>query len=224
MGGMIAPFPKHQIFDDNGDVAVGYQLFTYEAGTTTKLATFTDVDLTSANTNPIILDASGRATIFLAAASYKFVLAPPTDTDPPASPVWTQDNVTSPSPFTVFTDVSGTAGQDLSARDCVFLADGTEGGTVAGRWYKTDGSDNQFSSNAIAVGFVVSDVASGAALSIRIVGKMEGFSALTVGATYYVSDTAGEISTTPGSNSRGVAQADTTTSLIVLFGMKSYIP
>jgi Glycine-rich domain len=94
----VAPFPYHQFFDNNGEPAVGYQLFVYIAGTTTKRDTWSDEPQTTANTNPIILDASGRARIFLEAdtpESYKFVLAPPTDTDPPTSPIWTIDAVRS---------------------------------------------------------------------------------------------------------------------------------
>lgn len=84
-----------QFLDDDGDPADSYQLFTYNAGTTVKVATYTDAALTVANTNPIILDSAGRATIFLKATlgTVKFVLATPTDTDPPASPVWTRDNI-----------------------------------------------------------------------------------------------------------------------------------
>lgn len=84
-----------QFLDDDGDPADSYQLFTYNAGTTTKVATYTDSALTVANTNPIILDSAGRATIFLDAdlGTVKFVLATPTDTDPPGSPVWTRDNI-----------------------------------------------------------------------------------------------------------------------------------
>ena len=85
-----------QFLDNNGDPANGYQLFTYEAGTTTKVATYTDAALTTPNANPIILDSAGRATIFLSSAlgNVKCVLAGPLDTDPPASPIWTRDNIT----------------------------------------------------------------------------------------------------------------------------------
>ena len=84
-----------QFLDDNGDPAASFQLFTYQAGTSTKVATYTDSALSVPNANPIILDAAGRATIFLSAAlgSVKFVLAPAADTDPPASPTWTRDNI-----------------------------------------------------------------------------------------------------------------------------------
>lgn len=89
-------YPKFQSLDPvTGNPRVGYKLFTYVEGTSTKKTTWTDITKLSANTNPIILDSNGEASIWLD-GNYKFVLAPPTDTDPPTSPVWTVDNIRSP--------------------------------------------------------------------------------------------------------------------------------
>lgn len=94
----LSPVFNDQTFDASGDPAVGYQLFTYAAGSSTKLTTYTDSAGATPQTNPIILNASGYPTngpIWLTAGqSYKFVLALSTDTDPPTSPVKTIDNVT----------------------------------------------------------------------------------------------------------------------------------
>jgi hypothetical protein len=49
-----------QFFDDNGSPLVGGKLYSYAAGTTTLLTTYTTSAGTVANTNPIILDAGGR--------------------------------------------------------------------------------------------------------------------------------------------------------------------
>ena len=49
-----------QFFDDNGVPLVGGKLYSYEAGTTTLLTTYTTSAGTVANTNPIILNAGGR--------------------------------------------------------------------------------------------------------------------------------------------------------------------
>ena len=49
-----------QFFDDNGSPLVGGKLYSYAAGTTTLLATYTTNAGTVANTNPIILNAGGR--------------------------------------------------------------------------------------------------------------------------------------------------------------------
>ena len=49
-----------QFFDDNGDPLSGGKIYTYAAGTTTPLVTYTSRDGVTPNTNPIILDAAGR--------------------------------------------------------------------------------------------------------------------------------------------------------------------
>lgn len=66
--------PHFAYFTDNdGQPLAGGKLYTYEAGTTTPKATYTAQDGLTANANPIILDSSGRATLFLTGA-YKFRL------------------------------------------------------------------------------------------------------------------------------------------------------
>src|SRR3990167_8737193 len=104
----IIPFLKHWFPDDAGAPAVGHKLFCYAAGTTTKINTYSNAEGTSANANPIILDAAGRATIFgTPGLTYTFVLAPPTDTDPPTSPLWTVPGVQSVPTSGANVDVSG---------------------------------------------------------------------------------------------------------------------
>ena len=49
-----------QFFDDNGNVLSGGKIYTYAAGTTTPVTTYANNLGSSANTNPIILDAAGR--------------------------------------------------------------------------------------------------------------------------------------------------------------------
>jgi hypothetical protein len=49
-----------QLFDNNGDPLTGGKLYTYEAGTTTPLASYTSSTGVTAHANPIILDAAGR--------------------------------------------------------------------------------------------------------------------------------------------------------------------
>jgi hypothetical protein len=51
--------------DTNGNPLAGGQVFTYQAGTNTLLATYTDATLTVPNTNPVILDEYGKAMIWL---------------------------------------------------------------------------------------------------------------------------------------------------------------
>lgn len=49
-----------QFFNDNGVILSGGKIYTYAAGTTTPLATYTSRTGLTANTNPIVLDAYGR--------------------------------------------------------------------------------------------------------------------------------------------------------------------
>ena len=66
-----------QFFDNTGLPLNGGLIYTYQAGSTTPLATYTDVNGTIANTNPIVLDSSGRtpAEVWLTYGfNYKFVV------------------------------------------------------------------------------------------------------------------------------------------------------
>jgi hypothetical protein len=54
-----------QFFNETGKPLAGGKVYTYEAGTTTPLATFKDSLGIEANTNPVILDSRGQAAIWL---------------------------------------------------------------------------------------------------------------------------------------------------------------
>ena len=212
--GTISPFPYHQFFDNNGDPAAGYKLFTYVAGTTTKQSTYSEVTLTTANANPTVLDSAGRAKIFLLPASYKFVLAPPTDTDPPVSPLWTIDNVSSVPSSNLTLDITATAGVDLLAGDVVYLSRG-DVGTTAGRWYKADADNDYSSKNAFYIGMMPTDLLTGVEGTVRIAGRATGLSGLVTGTAYYVSTTAGALTSTAPGQVRLVGVADSATSLLL---------
>ena len=64
-----------QFFDNNGQVLTNGALYTYQAGTTTYQATYTDSTGTVLNTNPITFGTGGRVSIWLTnGATYKFIL------------------------------------------------------------------------------------------------------------------------------------------------------
>ena len=89
----IHGYPKFKFFlPGTNTLAVGAKLFTYGVGTTTKKTSYQNFDKSTANTNPIVLDANGECSLWLD-GKYKLVLAPSNDTDPPASPYWTIDSV-----------------------------------------------------------------------------------------------------------------------------------
>jgi hypothetical protein len=82
-----------QFFDNNGIPLSGGLLYTYAAGTSTPLATYTSSAGNVANSNPIVLDSAGRVSNeiwLIASSSYKFVLQ-----NANATQIWTKDNITS---------------------------------------------------------------------------------------------------------------------------------
>ena len=84
----LSPTPKLQFFDANGAPLAGGLLYTYEAGSTTPLTSYTDSTGVSANTNPIVLDSRGEANVWLGADIYKFALYTSANVL-----IWTVDNI-----------------------------------------------------------------------------------------------------------------------------------
>ena len=89
---VVTPTAKAQFIDAAGIPLAGGFLYTYEAGTTTPQATYTDSTAATANSNPIVLDSRGEANIWLSSANYKFKL-----TDSEGTEIWTVDNIAAPS-------------------------------------------------------------------------------------------------------------------------------
>lgn len=82
--------------DAQGNPASGAKLFVYTAGSSTKATTYTESDGATANANPIVLNSRGEmpSWCYVASGTYKTVLAPSNDSDPPTSPYRTRDNLT----------------------------------------------------------------------------------------------------------------------------------
>jgi hypothetical protein len=70
----LTPSPKMQFFTAAGIPLVGGKLYTYASGTTVPLATYTDDTGNFANTNPVILDSRGEASVWLGPSRYTFKL------------------------------------------------------------------------------------------------------------------------------------------------------
>lgn len=117
--------------DSSGNALNGGLLFTYAAGSTTKQTTYQDSAANTQHSNPIVLNSRGEppAAIWLTAGStYKFVLAPSTDTDPPASAIWTVDNISGINDTTSAVDQwlsSGLTPTYVSATSFTFTGDQT---------------------------------------------------------------------------------------------------
>ena len=87
----LSPVAKMQFLDATGAPLAGGLVYTYAAGTTTPLTTYTDSSGVTANSNPIVLDSRGEANIWLSANTYKFTLCNSVNTE-----IWTVDNIASP--------------------------------------------------------------------------------------------------------------------------------
>lgn len=84
----LSPDARQRVFNSLGVVLSGAKLQSYEAGTTTLLATYSDSALTVPNSNPAIADAGGLfGPIYLLPQAYKFELYDSNDLL-----VWSQDN------------------------------------------------------------------------------------------------------------------------------------
>ena len=208
MAATVCPPPKFVGLDNSGNPLSGGKLYSYLAGTSTPAATYSDSTLATPNANPTILDAGGRASVYLSATSYKFILTSSSDVT-----IYTQDNVISSAPYNVDLDVPITAGETLTSGQAIYLSDGT-GARTAGRWYLTD-SDTAAYSTLPITGFVTTDVASGATGSVRLLGEATVPGALSVGSTYYLSGTPGALSTSVGTFAKAMGVADSATTLIM---------
>jgi hypothetical protein len=133
--------PKAQFLANDGTPLVGGKLYTYAAGTTTPLATYTAYAGTVANTNPVILDSRGEADVWLDNALYKLALY-----DSDNALIWTVDNISSVNNGIFTGPVSGTTGTfsgaltaasgtfsgALTAASGMTAASGTFSGAVSG--------------------------------------------------------------------------------------------
>jgi hypothetical protein len=139
----LTPNPQFYATDNNGFPLAGGKVCSYAAGTTTPLSTYTDSTAGTANSNPVILNAAGRANIWLSNVAYKLVLltAGTDNTCNTGSTLWTVDGILSggfvnSGPWTVTgTNLNNTAFGKVcvSSSSCTPLAQfdvsGASGGT-----------------------------------------------------------------------------------------------
>lgn len=60
----LLPNAQQQFCDNNGQPLAGGLVYFYTPGTTTPKTTYQDQSLSVPNSNPVVLDAAGRATIW----------------------------------------------------------------------------------------------------------------------------------------------------------------
>lgn len=90
MGAVLIPDASQQFFDGYGDPLAGGQVYFYIPGTSTLKTTWADSAATVPNTNPVILDAAGRATIW-GDGAYRQVLK-----DSLSNQIWDRDTLADP--------------------------------------------------------------------------------------------------------------------------------
>lgn len=100
----LSPQGPFRAFDDVGNPLAFGKLYTYAGGTTTQKPTYNDATETSANTNPVILDAEGYANVWLTDGAYKFVLKDASD-----ATLWTVDDISADSPASFGATITSTS-------------------------------------------------------------------------------------------------------------------
>jgi hypothetical protein len=85
----VLSLPKFKAIKDDGTPGVGWKLFSYVSGTSSLQNTYTDQTESVANTNPVIMDSSGQADVWLGfGKAYKLILKDENDVVQ-----WTVDKV-----------------------------------------------------------------------------------------------------------------------------------
>jgi hypothetical protein len=84
----LMPVPRQCFVNLSGNPLAAGQVFTYSAGTTTPLATYSDNTGLYQNSNPVILDSAGCGAIWLSGNAYKIIVK-----DSLGSQIYSTDNV-----------------------------------------------------------------------------------------------------------------------------------
>jgi hypothetical protein len=155
----ISPVPFLQFIDANGAPLAGGKLYTYVAGTTTPLATYTTYTGATPNANPVILDSAGRASVWLGVGSYKFVL-----TDSVNVLVYTTDNIVNAGIGTMQPAVVATQGQTA-----VTVLPYTMGGSaiVARNGLVEEYNVDYVETNSTTITFVAPGLSAGDRITVR---------------------------------------------------------
>ena len=217
MAGTLTPTPYQTVLDDDGVAVSGAKIYTYEAGTTTNATTYTTSALSVANANPIVADSAGRYVAYLAAgANLRFIIKTSADVT-----IDDQDNIQSVPGASVNLDIEGTVGEAVTAGQVLYMSSGAEASPLtAGLWYLTDADAAPTSTTAQTIGVAVSAIAINTSGTIRLAGLVTTAGAVVVGTTYYVSATAGAITSSAPTLSRQVGVAMTTSSLLLAAGTR----
>lgn len=111
--------------------------------------------------------------------------------------------------------VAGVAGESITAGQVVYFK------TSDQRWWKAD-ADLTATFLELQLGITQTTASAAGVINVLIEGQDSNQSGLSAGSTYYLSNTAGGISSTPGTNTVMIGRAISTTSIVVNFRQTDY--
>ena len=127
MTAALIPTPVMQFLDADGNPLVGGKVYTYAAGTSTPLATFTDYGGATPNANPVILNSRGEASIWFGTAAYKLELYTAATVL-----IWTADNVSASTPVVYGTGVAAALAINVGTAGSIVVNGGVLGTPSSG--------------------------------------------------------------------------------------------
>jgi hypothetical protein len=147
MSTSLSPMPKFIAFTDAGLPLVGGKLYTYIAGTATPKATYTDNTGDTANTNPVILDAAGRANVWLSSGLYKFIMKDSTD-----AIIWTVDNIGNNNLGTqIVSTISSLRALEAGSSESAFILGHTSAGDGGQGYFFWDSTNTDSDDNGVII-------------------------------------------------------------------------
>jgi hypothetical protein len=127
---MVATIPVFQPLDNNGVPVPGGTICSYLAGTGTLTDTFTTSVGNISNTNPVILDSSGRANVWLKVATKLVLSKPGTGCPSTGAQIWSIDGISVITSNPVFNSVTSATTFNSRADIAGGTAFQTSGGTM----------------------------------------------------------------------------------------------
>jgi hypothetical protein len=95
---VLVPWLTSQFFTAQGQPLAGGLLYSYQAGTSTPVQTFTDSTGSQPNANPVVANSRGEMSVWITNnVAYKFVL-----TDSAGNTIWTRDQVVATQLLTLY--------------------------------------------------------------------------------------------------------------------------
>lgn len=105
--------------------------------------------------------------------------------------------------------IQAVAGENIEALKCVYIDQSTA------KVYKTDSTYTEKSTTCMIEGITITSASANQAISVQMIGIVEGFTGLTLGTLYLSTD--GDVTSTAPDNERVIGVANTTTSILLSY-------